>query len=126
MLKYGLLGLLFISPLVAADDKNFSEAKLSADWDEASLTGVQRKTLAKAQEPVVKQALSSCLNHSNPLPPPFVVVVELDGSGAVTRAWRSDDSDAAKCFQAVAAKAKLMPPPHAPFYSSFEMEPSAL
>lgn len=125
MVKSSLLALLMVSTAVAAASINFTEAKTLADRDEGSLSAEQSHALVQAQAPLVSAALSACLGAVALPPPPFVVVVELDATGAVSHTWRSDDSTLASCFEAVVAKAKLMPPPRSPFYSSFEMDLSS-
>lgn len=125
MVKFFLLALLFAAPAGAADNLTFTQAKATADRDEASLSSAQSQALIQAQAPVVSKALSSCLGGGDAKPTPFTVVVELDSKGAVARSWRSDETRLAKCFQAVTESATLIQPPQSPFYSSFEMDLSA-
>jgi hypothetical protein len=122
MVRICLLLLLIAAPIAFAHDVTFADAKAWADRDEGSLTSQQQHALVQSQAPVVKAAMSSCLGANGPKPFSFVVVVELDSTGKVLRAWRSNDSKIADCFQSMAAKAKLFSPPKSPFYSSFEMD----
>ncbi|WP_430391650.1 hypothetical protein [Dyella sp. 20L07] len=122
MVRICLLLLLIAAPAAFAADVTFADAKARADRDEGSLSAEQQQALAQSQAPLVQAAMSSCLGANGPKPFSFVVVVELDSVGKVLKAWRSDDSKMADCFQTVAAKAKLFSPPKSPFYSSFETE----
>jgi hypothetical protein len=125
MVKFCLLVLLIAAPVAFAGDITFAGAKALADRDESSLSGEQKQALIQAQAPVIQEALSSCLAGSGQKPSSFVVVVELDSTGAVRTSWRSDESKLAGCFQGVVARARLISPPRNPFYSSFEMDLSA-
>lgn len=120
--KICLLLLLVATPAAFAADVTFANAKAWADRDEGSLSAEQQQALVRSQAPVVKAALSSCLGANGSKPVSFVVVVELDSTGKVSKTWRSDDSKIADCFQGMAAKATLFSPPKSPFYSSFEMD----
>ena len=122
MVKLLLSIWLVAAPAAAMDNITFAQAKEMADRDEASLSGSQSQALIEAQGAVVGKALSSCVDGSDLQPPPFTVVVELDSTGAVVRAWRSDETRLAKCFEAIAEKAALNPPPRSPFYSSYAMD----
>lgn len=122
MVRICLLLLLVAAPAAFAAEVTFADAKAWADRDEGSLASEQHDALVESQAPVIKAAILSCLGTNGPKPFSFVVVVELDSTGKVLHTWRSDDSDLATCFQSIAAKAKLFPPPKSPFYSSFEMD----
>lgn len=121
MLKFCLLILLIAAPASPAGEITFAGAKALADRDEGSLSGEQKQALIQAQAPVIQKALSFCMAGTDKQFSSFVVVVELDSIGAVRKTWRSDESKLVGCFQGVVAKARLISPPHIPFYSSFEM-----
>jgi len=47
--------------------------------------------------------------------------MELDATGKVVRTWLGGTSTLAVCFNKEMATKSLFVPPHAPFYTSFEM-----
>lgn len=123
MHRFFLLILLVTSQTALAGQLSFMSAKALADHDEASLSREKDQELIQSQAPVIQKALSSCLALTTTTNPSgFVVVVELDSSGKVRKTWRNGNSALAVCFEKVAAEATLVSPPHAPFYSSFEMD----
>ncbi len=56
MVKLFLMALLIAAPAVAADNITFTQAKATADRDDASLSSTQSKVLIRAHAPVVNIA----------------------------------------------------------------------
>ncbi|WEN13642.1 hypothetical protein PY254_10290 [Rhodanobacter sp. AS-Z3] len=89
------------------------------------MTRLQSRDLLASQGAVIDRIVPQCAQTAGPGGmPPFVVVVELDAAGKVVMTWREGDSDFAVCFERRLGALSLMAPPHAPFYTSFEMSMS--
>lgn len=117
-----LFALIFLSQVTLAGDLTFADAKARSCNDEGGLSADSSEALTTSQETVVSTAFSTCQVAVDVIPPPFTVVVELDANGSVRKTWRSDDTSFVRCFEGIAAQSKLFVPPHAPFYSSFEID----
>lgn len=117
-----LMGLLAVGQTAVANDISFKAAKDRADCEESKLSAANSDALVASQTVVLDEVLSTCPVSLDVVPPPFTVVLELDAHGSVMRTWRSDDTAFVKCFDAIANKSKLFVPPHAPFYTSFEID----
>lgn len=117
-----LIGLLATAQTAVASDMSFKAAKDRADREESKLSAADSDALLASQTVVLDKVLSTCPVSIEGVPPPFTVVLELDTHGSVIRTWRSDDTAFVKCFDAIANKSRLFVPPHAPFYTSFEID----
>lgn len=101
---------------------SYADAKALADRDEATVTKAQSAELLTSQGAAIDRIIPQCAGTTGPSGmPPFVVVVELDAVGKVVTTWREGDSDFALCFERRLRALALFVPPHAPFYTSFEM-----
>lgn len=118
-----LFAALVVSALpVLAATRSYAEAKALADRDEASVSKAQSAALLDSQRVAIDQVAPACAKFLGPAGmPPFVVVVELDAAGKVAATWREGNSDFAVCFEQQLGRLSLFAPPHAPFYTSFEM-----
>lgn len=117
---FGALAVL-AGPLHAAS-LSFAEAKVLADRDESAVSRVQSAALLASQGEAVDRIVPQCSWLAGPGGmPPFIVVAELDASGRVVATWREGQSDFAVCFERKLGVRSLFVPPHAPFYTSFEM-----
>ncbi|MGY3038872.1 hypothetical protein ACVWWQ_000459 [Rhodanobacter sp. TND4EL1] len=100
----------------------YADAKAWADRDEAAVSKAESADLLKTQRAAIDRIVPQCAGTAAPSGmPPFVVVVELDEVGNVVKTWREGDSDFAACFERKLGGLSLFVPPHAPFYTSFEM-----
>ena len=114
--------LLLASATAFAADLTFDQAQALASKDSASLNGDQMATAVASQSKASSVALDKC-------PKPvkkadfasFVIVMELDAAGKVTHTWLQGNTPAATCFNDVMSHQTYSKPPHAPFYSSFDM-----
>ena len=117
-----LLLLLLLSAGTFAADLSYEQAKTRADKDEASLTAVQTEALIASQGQAGGASFGKCPPaNANADLSPFSLVMELDASGKVIRTWLRGSSPIATCFRSEMAKKALSKPPHAPFYTSFDM-----
>lgn len=114
---------LAVSALPAfAATQSYAEAKALADRDEASVSKAQSAALLASQGEAINRIVPACAGAMGTAGmPPFVVVVELDAAGKVVATWREGNSDFAVCFEKQLGALSLFAPPHAPFYTSFEM-----
>lgn len=121
-----LLGVLFVPVLpVHAAAQSYADAKALADRDEAAVSRVQSSSLLASQGAAIDRIVPRCARTAGPGGmPPFVVVAELDATGKVVMTWREGDSNFATCFEGNLGTLSLFVPPHAPFYTSFEMSMS--
>jgi hypothetical protein len=121
-----LFAALAVSALpVFAAAQSYAEAKARADRDEASVSKTQSGALLESQGAAIDRIVPACARAMGPAGmPPFVVVVELDAAGKVVATWREGDSGFAVCFEKQLRALSLFAPPHAPFYTSFEMSMS--
>lgn len=110
---------------VFAATPSYAEAKTLADRDEAAVSRTQSADLLATQGAAIDRIIPQCAGTAGPSGmPPFVVVVELDAVGKVVTTWREGDSNFAVCFEQKLRALALFVPPHAPFYTSFEMSMS--
>lgn len=117
-----LVGLMAISQVVIASEMSLKAAKDRADYEESKLSPANSEALLTSQATVLDKVLSTCPVSIDVVPPPLTVVLELDAHGSVIRTWRSDETTFVKCFDTIATKSRLFVPPHAPFYTSFEID----
>lgn len=123
MRKIILLALAMAALPAWANSVTYVDAKAIADRDEAAVPKELTQTLLKTQGEAISRAMSACAQTvSSGDMPPFVVVVKLDLSGKVGETWRKGDSPLALCFEKAVSTQTLFTPPHAPFYTSFEMD----
>ena len=123
MRKIILLALAMAALPAWAKSVSYVDAKAFADRDEASVPKEQTQALLNTQGEAIGHAMSACAQAvSSEDVPPFVVVVKLDASGKVNETWRQGDSPLAVCFEKAVSAQILFTPPHAPFYTSFEMD----
>lgn len=109
------------SALASAAPIGYPEAKEIADRDEASL-GEAAQLLVEAQANVLGPLLAGCgASTGGKDRSPFVVVMKLDRSGRIVETWRQGTSTISVCFEKQVMGKTLVPPPRAPFYTSFEM-----
>ncbi len=115
--------LVFAAASALASDVSFDQASALAAKDSASLDGDQTLALVQSQSKASGVMLRKC-------PQPvkkadfasFVVVMELDATGKVTRTWLQGTTSTAECFNEEFAHQTLsFKPPHAPFYASYDM-----
>lgn len=121
-----LFAALVVSALPAfAATPTYSEAKALADRDEAAVSKTQSAALLASQKAAIERIVPACAGAMGPAGmPPFVVVAELDAAGKVVTTWREGSTDFAVCFEQRLGTLSLFVPPHAPFYTSFEMSMS--
>lgn len=126
--KFSLCKILFLGALavvagpVFAAVHSYADAKALADRDEAAASKAQSGDLLASQGTAIDRIVPQCTWAAGPGGmPPFVVVAELDATGKVVRTWRAGDSAFATCFEKKLGTRWLFVPPHAPFYTSFEM-----
>ncbi len=101
---------------------SYGDAKALADRDEAAASKVQSSELLASQGTAIDRIVPQCTWAAGPGGmPPFVVVAKLDATGKVVMTWRDGDSAFATCFERKLGTRWLFVPPHAPFYTSFEM-----
>ncbi|UHQ20637.1 hypothetical protein LVB87_05705 [Lysobacter sp. KIS68-7] len=98
---------------------DYPAAKALADADEAAMSKVASTMLRNSQSGVLDRAANAC--RSDEKPAPFIVVLELDASGKVTRHWRNAETNLAKCMEDKLSRAPFYIPAKAPFYISFEV-----
>jgi len=123
MRKIILLALAMTALPAWANSVTYIDAKAFADRDEASVPKERAQALLHTQGEAIGRAMSVCAQAvSSEDIPPFVVVVKLDASGRVGETWRKGDSSLAVCFEKAMSTQTLFTPPHAPFYTSFEMD----
>jgi len=115
------LPLLFASASPSAS-LSYEQAKALADRDEGALTQSDSQQLLASQGKAGGEAHASCVSPSSQKDlSAYTVVMELNSSGKVVHTWLQGTSVLAVCFNAEMAKKSLFTPPHAPFYTSFEM-----
>ncbi len=117
-----LIGLIATCQGAIANDLSLKSAKDRADCEESKLSAANSDALLASQTAILDKVLSTCPVSVDVVPPPFTVVLELDAHGSVTRTWRSDETAFVKCFDSIAKRSQLFVPPHAPFYTSFEID----
>lgn len=127
-MKFGIHRIIFFSALVAAVSPafaavhSFAAAKAQADADEAAASRTQLRDLLASQNAAIDRIIPQCMKtYGAGGMPPFVVVAKLDGNGRVAMTWRQGDTAFAACFEGRLGTLSLFVPPHAPFYTSFEM-----
>ena len=107
---------------ISSSALSYEQAKSNADRDERSLSPAQTQQLLASQGKAGGEAHASCLQpESKSDMSAYTVVMELDSSGKVARTWLKGASPLATCFNKEMATKSLFAPPHAPFYTSFEM-----
>lgn len=109
-----------------ADDmrpQTYATAKALADRDEKALSGPQLQLLIAAQGNIGGKAVSECMTVIRPKRPvSFGLVMEIDKAGSVRRTWPDGESAISKCFESKMVGKALNSPPHAPFYTVFEID----
>lgn len=106
----------------AATPVDYAEAKRLADADEAAVGGAARDALLAAQAALLDAGVAECNRFDlRGDVTPFVVVMELDAQGRVTRTWRQGGSPLAICLQRYVRDKTLVAPPKAPFHASLEI-----
>lgn len=130
-MKLSLYGIILFGALavpawpVHAAARTYADAKALADRDEGALSRIQSGDLLASQGVAIDRIVAQCSRTAGPGGmPPFVVVAALDAAGKVVKTWREGDSDFAACFDGKLGALSLFVPPHAPFYTSFEMSMS--
>jgi hypothetical protein len=114
--------LLAAQALHAQDAMDFEAAKAAADADEASLDAATREAAVQQQRAFLDAGVAACANPATTARlEPFVVVVELDADGHVTRTWRRGDSPLALCIERQSRGKAMFVPPRAPFRASLEV-----
>jgi hypothetical protein len=123
MRKVILLAFIVLAQPAFAGSLVYADAKTLADRDEASVSKAEAQALLDSQSAVIGRIMPVCALATKPIAiPPFVVVVKLDLTGKVVATWRNGDSDFAICFERKVVGLSLFTPPHAPFYTSFEID----
>jgi len=111
-----------LTAAVPGANLSYDQAKAFADRDEGSLSQSQSQQLVASQGKAGGEAHATCVSPSSKSDlSPYAVVMELDSSGKVIRTWLQGKSALAVCFNGQMAKKSLFVPPHAPFYTSYEM-----
>ncbi len=115
--------LVFAATAAFASDVSFDQANALAAKDSASLDGDQTLALVQSQSKASDAMLKKCPRPVRKADfAAFVVVMELDATGKVTRTWLQGTTSAAECFNKEFAHQTLsFKPPHAPFYASYDM-----
>lgn len=123
MRKVILLAFTVVAQPAFAGSLGYLDAKTIADRDEASVSKAEAQALLDSQSAVIARIMPVCALATKPIAtPPFVVVVKLDLTGKVVATWRNGDSNFSICFERKVGELSLFTPPHAPFYTSFEMD----
>jgi hypothetical protein len=79
------MGLLAVGQTAVANDMSFKAAKGSADCEESKLSAANSDALVASQTAVLDEVLSTCPVSLDAVPPPFIVVLELDAHGSIIR-----------------------------------------
>lgn len=120
--KFFIMVFAVVSPTLASS-RTYVDAKTLADRDEASVPKARVQALLDSQGKAISQVLHECLPTTQEVRlSPFVVVAELDSVGRVVATWRKGDSELAICFENKVASHLVFNPPHAPFFTSFEID----
>lgn len=122
-MKNVILLVLLVSVTSAfASELSYEQAKALADKDEASLSSELMQSLIAAQGKAGSEAHAVCLTpETRQDSSPYTVVMELNSTGKVVRTWLHGNSPLAICFDREMSQKSLFVPPHAPFYTAFEM-----
>ncbi|WDS36558.1 hypothetical protein [Pseudoxanthomonas sp.] len=99
---------------------DFSQAKVQADKDEASLPDDIAKAMRITQSDTLEQGVKVCATP-NPDTSPFVIVARLDAHGTIDRTWREGATPLAICMEKFLRGKLLMVPVRAPLYVSYEL-----
>jgi hypothetical protein len=103
--------------------KAYKDAKALADRDEKALSSTQLQLLTAAQGNIGGTAVSECMVSVRPkLPVSFALVMQLDASGTILKAWPDGVTPIAKCFESKMRGKVLNTPPFSPFYTVFEIQ----
>ena len=133
-LRVALIGCLVAAPRLAvaaeppaeapvAAKMAFAAAKAAADADEASQDEAGRAAARVRQGEFLDAGIAACADaRTTAQLEGFVIVVELDGDGRVTRTWRRGDSPLALCIERQARGKTMFVPPKAPFHASLEVD----
>jgi len=117
-----MIAAVLFSAVLAAAPADIDAAIALANADEASLAGEKHVALVKAQEALLDKAFSRCVPSEPREPPPaFTVVLQLDAAGKPRQSWLKGDDVIARCVEKALAEQKVFIPPHAPFYTFFEV-----
>ena len=89
---------------------------------EASLDAATRTAATEQQRAFLDAGIAACANPATTARlEAFVVVVELDAEGRVSRTWRRGDSPLALCIERQSRGKPMFVPPRAPFHASLEV-----